>query len=168
MKIYLDDINIETSGNLPVIGTKAPDFELVIKDFSVISLNNFVNKNIVLNVFPSLDTGTCSTSIRRFNEEASKLKDTIIVCASMDSPFACINFCDSNRVDNVVVGSDIRNRSLGANYGLTIIDSPLAGLLARAVIVIDKNQKVIYTELVSNINNEPNYAAALEVLQNNN
>jgi thiol peroxidase len=165
-RVYLDDEKIETSGDLPAIVSQAPDFELVIRDFSVVTLSSFVNKNIVLNVFPSLDTGTCSASIRRFNIEASKLKDTVIVCASMDSPFACLNFCDSNKVDNVIIGSDIRNRALGANYGLTIIDSALAGLLARAVVVIDKSQKIIYTELVTNINNAPNYDAALSALKN--
>lgn len=165
MIVYLDDINIETSGSLPSIGSQAPDFELVIRDFTVVSLESFIGKNIILNVFPSLDTGTCSTSIRRFNEEASKLKDTVVVCASMDSPFACLNFCDSYNINNTIVGSDIRNRTLGANYGLTIIDSALAGLLARAVVVIDQNQKVIYSELVSNINAEPDYDAALDALK---
>ena len=165
MRAYLKDINIETSGSLPSIGSQAPDFELVTKDFTIVTLESFVGKNIILNVFPSLDTPICSASIRRFNEEATKLKDTVVVCASMDSPFACLSFCDSYKIDNVIVGSDIRNRMLGANYGLTIIDSALAGMLARAVVIIDQKQKVIYSELVSNIDTEPNYDAALEVLK---
>ena len=165
-KVFLDDINIETSGNLPEIGSDAPDFDLVTKEFKLITLEDFKNKNIILNIFPSIDTKICSMSVRHFNMEASKLKDTVVICASMDSPFACLNFCGDNGIDNVIVSSDIRNRSLGSNYGLTIIDSPLAGLLARAVVIIDKNQKVIYTELVNDINKEPNYEQAFAVFKN--
>lgn len=165
-KIHLDDINIETSGNLPEIGSNAPDFELVTRDFTVITLENFANKNIILNIFPSIDGGTCSKSVEEFNKKASNLEDTTIICASMDSPYAYLSYCSSHDLNkNLIVGSDIRNRDLGANYGVTIIDSPLAGLLARSVIVINKQHKVIYTELVSDISNEPNYNAALEALK---
>lgn len=160
-KIHLDGTDIKTSGDLPKIGDNAPNFELITTDFKVITLESFANKNIILNIFPSADTDTCSSSIKKFNHEASKLKDTIVICASMDSPFAYLNYSVTNDISNIIVGSDIRNRSLGANYGLTIIDSPLAGLLARAIIVIDKNHKVTYTELVSDISNSPNYEKAL-------
>lgn len=165
-QIHFDDIIIETCGSLPKIGSAAPDFELITRSLAVITLKDFIGKNIILNIFPSIDTATCSKSVHKFNKEASKLKDTTIICASMDSPYAFINYCNANNLnENIIVGSDIRNRDLGANYGVTIIDSPLAGLLARSVIVINKQHKIIYTELVSNISNEPNYFAALDALK---
>lgn len=166
-RICLDDINIETSGDLPEIGSNAPDFELITKDLSIITLENFAGKNIILNIFPSINTGTCAKSVEEFNKEASKLENTNIICASMDSPYAYISYCNSYDLNkNLIVGSDIRNRDLGTNYGVTIIDSPLAGLLARAIVVINKQHKVIYTELVSDLSNEPHYKAALEALKN--
>lgn len=152
---------INTSGELPKVGSKAPDFNLVKNDLSVASLADFAGSKLVLNIFPSIDTGTCATSVRTFNAKASALENTKVLCISRDLPFAQKRFCGSEGLENVVNLSDFRDGSFGTAYGVTLIDSVLKGLHARAIVVIDETGKVAYSELVSEIANEPNYDAAL-------
>ncbi|WP_447636934.1 thiol peroxidase [Flavobacterium microcysteis] len=155
---------VKTSGELPKVGSKAPDFKLVNKDLGVVSLSDFAGKKLVLNVFPSIDTATCATSVRSFNAKASGLENTTVLCISRDLPFAQKRFCGAEGLDNVISLSDFRDGSFGKNYGLEIADSALAGLHSRAVIVLDENGTVLHTEQVSEIANEPNYESALAVL----
>ncbi|HEX8561637.1 MAG TPA: thiol peroxidase [Flavobacterium sp.] len=155
---------VHTSGDLPHNGLQAPDFKLVRSDLSTASLADFAGKKLVLNIFPSVDTGTCATSVRTFNEKASGLENTLVLCISRDLPFAQTRFCGAEGLQDVVNLSDFRGQAFGKAYGLEIIDGKLAGLLARAVVVIDENQKIIHTELVPEIANEPNYDAALAAL----
>ena len=155
---------IPTSGELPKIGSKAADFQLVQNDLSIASLANFAGSRLVLNIFPSIDTGTCATSVRKFNESASKLENTKVLCISRDLPFAQKRFCGAEGLENVVNLSDFKEGSFGKNYGLEISDGVLAGLHSRVVIVLDENGIVKYTEQVSEIANEPNYENALASL----
>ena len=155
---------IHTSGELPKIGSKATDFQLVQNDLSVATLANFAGSRLVLNIFPSIDTGTCATSVRKFNESASKLENTKVLCISRDLPFAQKRFCGAEGLENVVNLSDFKDGSFGKNYGLEISDGPLAGLHSRVVIVLDENGIVKYTEQVAEIANEPNYENALASL----
>jgi len=155
---------INTSGELPKIGSKAADFQLVQNDLSVASLASFTGSRLVLNIFPSIDTGTCATSVRKFNESASKLENTKVLCISRDLPFAQKRFCGAEGLENVINLSDFKDGSFGKNYGLEISDGPLAGLHSRVVIVLDENGIVKYTEQVSEIANEPNYENALASL----
>jgi thiol peroxidase len=155
---------VETIGELPKIGTQAPAFTLVGPDLSELSLSGFSGKKVVLNIFPSIDTGTCAMSVRRFNEAASKLSNTVVVCVSADLPFAAARFCGAEGIENVKTGSVFRSPDFGKNYGVTITTGPLSGLLSRSVVVIDENGKVIYTEQVKETTEEPNYEAALKVL----
>lgn len=164
MEITLKGAPIHTIGNLPSIGSQAPDFTLVKSDLSTLSLNDFTGKNIVLNIFVSIDTPTCATSVRKFNENLSKLTNTVVLCVSMDLPFALQRFCGAENLNNVIPASAFRNTDFGKNYGVTLADSPLAGLLSRAVVVIDPNQKVIYVEQVAEITAEPNYEAVSKAL----
>ena len=152
-----------TIGNLPSVGTKAPEFKLTGQDLSDFSLENFKGKRIVLNIFPSLDTDVCAASVRKFNEEASKLENTVVICASMDLPFAATRFCVANGIKNVMTGSGFRS-DFGDIYGVKLVDTPLRGLYARAVVVIDSDGKVIGTELVEEITNEPDYSKILKLL----
>ena len=152
---------IHTSGELPTVGSKCPDFTLVQNDLSTTSLSDFSGSKVVLNIFPSIDTGTCATSVRTFNQKASTLENTKVLCISRDLPFAQKRFCGSEGLENVVNLSDFRDGSFGNDYGVTLIDSVLKGLHARAIVVIDETGKVAYSELVSEIANEPNYEAAL-------
>lgn len=155
-----------TYGNVPRPGDVAPDFKLVTPELKEITNADFKGRKVVLNVFPSLDTDVCAASVRRFNDEASKLDNTTILAVSMDLPFAAGRFCTVNGIKNVIPASAFRDRdSFAKNYGLEIVDGPLAGLLARAVIVIDENGKVAYTDLVEEITHEPRYDEALEVLR---
>lgn len=154
-----------TYGTLPKIGDKAPCFTLVTSDMKEISCADFKGKNIVLSIFPSLDTSVCATSVRHFNEVASKFKDTVLICVSMDLPFAAHRFCTTEGITNVVVASAFRSQIFAQKYGVQIVDGPLAGLLARAVVVIDKNFKVVYTEIVEEITNEPTYQSVLDILE---
>ena len=155
---------IHTSGNLPHKGSKATDFTLIKNDLSTASLSDFAGKRLVLNIFPSIDTGTCAQSVRTFNEKASKLENTTVLCISRDLPFAQKRFCGAEGLENVINLSDFKSGEFGKNYGLEITDGPLAGLHSRAVLVLDENGTVIHEEQVGEIADEPNYEAALAVL----
>ncbi|MBC7642620.1 MAG: thiol peroxidase [Flavobacterium sp.] len=155
---------INTTGELPKIGTKAKDFKLSKADLSIVSLADFEGNQLVLNIFPSVDTGTCAASVRRFNESASRLSNTKVLCISRDLPFAQARFCGAERLENVISLSDFNDGSFGKNYGLEIADSVFAGLHSRVVIIIDENGLIKYTEQVPEIANEPNYEAALAAL----
>lgn len=155
---------VNTSGELPAVGSQLADFNLVQNDLSVASLSNFAGKKLVLNIFPSVDTGTCATSVRKFNESASGLENTTVLCISRDLPFAQKRFCGAEGLENVVNLSDFQDGSFGKTNGLDIIDGPLKGLLSRAIIVVDESGKVVHTEQVAEIANEPNYEAALAAL----
>ena len=155
---------IHTSGELPKVGTKLADFKLVKNDLSIASLGDFAGSKLVLNIFPSIDTGTCAASVRKFNESASKLENTKVLCISRDLPFAQKRFCGAEGLENVVNLSDFQEGSFGKANGLEIVDGVLAGLHSRSVIVVDENGTVSYTEQVPEIANEPNYEAALASL----
>ena len=155
---------IQTSGDLPKVGTKAPDFALVKNDLSTVTLADFAGSKVVLNIFPSIDTGTCAASVRKFNEKASTLANTKVLCISRDLPFAQKRFCGAEGLENVINLSDFKDGSFGKNYGLEITDGPLAGLHSRVVIVLDENGTILHTEQVKEIADEPNYDAALAVL----
>ena len=155
---------INTTGELPKVGTKAKDFKLSKTDLSIVSLADFEGNNLVLNIFPSVDTGTCAASVRKFNESASGLSNTKVLCISRDLPFAQARFCGAEGLENVISLSDFNDGSFGKNYGLEIADSVFAGLHSRVVIVIDENGLIKYTEQVPEIANEPNYKAALVAL----
>ena len=163
--IYFKGTPCHTYGNIPAVGTKAPCFNLVTKDLTDIRCNDFPGKRIVLNIFPSLDTPVCAASVRRFNQEAAGLTDTEVVCVSMDLPFAQGRFCSAEGIENVIVASAFRSPTFSQQFGLQIVDGPLAGLLARAVIVLDENHKVIFSDLVEEITNEPDYEGAISVLK---
>lgn len=155
---------INTIGTLATIGTKAADFKMVANDLSEMTLANFAGQKLVLNIFPSLDTGTCAASVRRFNAEASKLENVKVLCISRDLPFAQARFCGAEGLEDVINLSDFRYGTFGTDYNATIADGPLAGLLSRAVVVVDEKGIVTYTEQVSEIVDEPNYDAALAAL----
>jgi thiol peroxidase len=156
---------VETSGILPGINIKAPDFALTKTDLSDISLNDFPGKKLVLNIFPSIDTSVCASSARRFNEEAGKLDNTVVLCISADLPFAHNRFCEAEGLKNVLPLSVFRSDTFGKDYGVTITNGPLAGLLSRAIVIINEEGKVIYTEQVPEIAQEPDYEAALEAVK---
>jgi len=155
---------VHTVGNLPQKGAQAPDFNLVKTDLSKASLADFKGTKLVLNIFPSVDTGTCAASVRRFNEKASALENTKVLCISRDLPFAQNRFCGAEGLSNVISLSDFKDGSFGREYGVTLTDGPLDGLLSRAVVVIDQNGTVTYTEQVPDIKDEPDYEAALAAL----
>ena len=155
---------IHTSGELPKIGTKLADFKLVKNDLSIATLSDFSGKKLVLNIFPSIDTGTCATSVRKFNESATQLETTLVLCISRDLPFAQKRFCGAEGIENVVNLSDFQDGSFGKTNGLEIVDGKIAGLNSRVIIVVDENGTIVYTEQVPEIANEPNYEAALAVL----
>ncbi|WP_375240606.1 thiol peroxidase [Polaribacter sp.] len=155
---------INTIGNLPKIGSKAANFSLKTVDLSEKTLEDFKGKKVVLNIFPSIDTGTCATSVREFNKKASELENTVVLCISKDLPFAQARFCGAEGIDNVVMLSDFANGSFGKDYELDIANGPLAKLHSRAVVILDEEGKVIYTEQVSEIADEPNYEAALKAI----
>ena len=155
---------VHTSGELPAVGSKLADFKLVQNDLSVASLSNFAGKKLVLNIFPSIDTGTCAASVRKFNESAGGLENTTVLCISRDLPFAQKRFCGAEGLENVVNLSDFQEGGFGKANGLEITDGPLAGLHSRAIIVVDANGTITHTEQVAEIANEPNYEAALAAL----
>jgi thiol peroxidase len=155
---------VRVDGDLPQAGSQAPAFSLVAGDLSDKTLADFAGKRKVLNIFPSVDTPTCAASVRKFNNEASKLANTVVLCISADLPFAQKRFCASEGLDNVVNLSALRGREFLKDYGVAIADGPLAGLAARAVVVLDENDKVLHSELVAEIAEEPNYEAALQAL----
>jgi len=155
---------IKTSGELPKVGSKAPNFQLVKTDLSIATLADYDGSKVVLNIFPSIDTGTCATSVRAFNAKASALNNTKVLCISRDLPFAQKRFCGAEGIENVENLSDFKTGGFGKDYGLEIVDSVLAGLHSRVVIVLDENGIVIYEEQVPEIADEPNYEAALASL----
>ncbi|MAD98407.1 MAG: lipid hydroperoxide peroxidase [Flavobacteriaceae bacterium] len=163
-KITLQGNPFNTLGDLPAVGSKAPNFNLSASDLSVKTLQDFEGKKVVLNVFPSIDTPTCATSVRTFNKEASSLDNAVVLCISRDLPFAQSRFCGAEGLENVISLSDFANGSFGKDYNLEITDGPLANLHSRAIVVIDENGTVVHTEQVGEIADEPNYSAALEHL----
>ena len=163
-KITLKGNEIHTNGDIPKIGDEAPDFVLVNEDLNNVTLEDYKNKNKILSRVPSLDTPVCQTSTKVFNEKASSLKDTIILTISADLPFAMTRLCSSEKLNNIKSLSMMRSRNFAKDYGVLIVDGPLAGITARAVVVIDKNNIVIHSELVKEIADEPDYDGALNCL----
>ncbi|MFY0606632.1 MAG: thiol peroxidase [Cyclobacteriaceae bacterium] len=155
---------VNTIGELPQIGSKAKAFDLVKTDLSNTSLGDFGGKRVILNIFPSIDTGTCATSVRQFNKKAADLDNTVVLCVSHDLPFAHARFCGAEGIDKVISVSVFRNSDFGKDYGILMIDGPLKGLLARSIVVIDTEGTITHTELVPEIVNEPNYDSALASL----
>ena len=162
--VTLKGNSINTLGNLPSNGSSAPDFTLTKNDLSSASLGDYKGQKVVLNIFPSIDTGTCAQSVRQFNQEAAELDNTKILCISKDLPFAQARFCGAEGIDKVETLSDFRDGNFGDAYQVTFTDGPLQGLHSRAVVVIDANGTVVYSEQVPEIVDEPNYKAALEAL----
>lgn len=163
-KITFQGNTIHTSGNLPQVGAQAQDFKLIGEDLSEKSLSDFEGKKIVFNIFPSIDTGVCAQSARTFNEKANALHNTVVVNVSKDLPFALKRFCAAEGLENVKNLSDFRG-NFGERYGVILEDSALQGLLSRAVVAVDENGKVIYTEQVPDIAQEPDYEAALAAVK---
>ena len=155
---------IHTSGSLPDVGAAAPAFVLTASDLSEVSGPEVGGKKHVLNIFPSLDTSVCAASVRRFNEEAAGMGNASVLCISMDLPFAQARFCGAEGLENVTTLSAFRHSEFGSNYGVDIVDGPLAGLLARAVVVVNEKGEVVHTELVQEIAQEPDYECALKAL----
>ncbi len=153
-----------TIGNLPQIGSKAIDFQLIKNDLSTVGLKDFTGKRIILNIFPSIDTGTCAASVRTFNKKVSSLDNTVVLCISRDLPFAQSRFCGVEGIENAITLSDFNTGQFGKDYGLTITDGPLQGLFSRSIVVLDQTGTVIYTEQVAETVDEPNYDNALAKL----
>jgi len=156
---------IETSGNLPSVGSKAPDFKLTATDLSTKSLTDYNGSRLILNIFPSVDTGTCAQSVRTFNEKASQLENTKVLCISKDLPFALARFCGAEGLDNVETLSDFKTGDFGNDYGITFKTGPLEALLSRCIVVIEKDGTILHSEQVAEIKDEPNYTAALDALK---
>ena len=163
-QITLQGQQIETIGELPAVGASALNFTLTKSDLSDVTLLDFPDKQLVLNIFPSIDTSVCAASVRRFNKEASELDNTIVLCISADLPFAHSRFCEAEGLNDVIPLSVFRATEFGIDYGVTITTGPLKGLLSRAIIIIDVSGQVIYTEQVPEITQEPDYEAALAAL----
>ena len=159
--VTLNGTPYNTNGELPKVGEMAPDFNLKKVDLSSTNLSDYKGANLILNIFPSIDTATCATSVRTFNKRASELENTKVVCVSRDLPFAQKRFCGAEGIDNVITASDFATGDFGKNYGLELENGPLAALHARAIVVVDANGIVKHTELVSDIASEPNYDAAI-------
>ncbi len=162
--ITLKGSAINTNGDLPAVGSSAPAFKLTTKDLADVGLDAYAGKKKLLNIVPSLDTDVCATSTRKFNESASAHADTVVLVVSADLPFAAGRFCTTEGLDNVIALSMMRSRNFAKDYGVLIENGPLAGITARAVIVLDADNKVLYAELVPDIVQEPNYEAALKAL----
>lgn len=156
---------IAVAGSIPQAGSKAQPFTLVAKDLSDVTLSQFAGKRKVLNIFPSIDTGVCAASVRKFNQLATEIDNTVVLCISADLPFAQARFCGAEGLNNVITLSTFRNGEFLKNYGVELIEGPLQGLAARAVVVIDENDNVIFSQLVNEITTEPDYDAALAVLK---
>ena len=163
-EITLKGNPIHTSGDLPEVGAVAPDFKLTDKGLADHGLEDYRGQRVILNIFPSVDTAVCSASVRRFNVAAAALANTAVLNISRDLPFAFARFCGAEGIDRVETLSELRDMSFGDAWGVRIIDGPMAGLLARAVVVLDEHHKIVYTELVPEIAQEPNYEAALKFL----
>jgi len=155
---------VNTSGNLPAVGSAAPAFTLTNTDLSDVSLADYAGKRVVLNIFPSIDTPVCAASVKRFNEEAAKLGDAVVLCVSADLPFAHKRFCGAEGIDKVESLSTVRGGGFGDAYGVRLVDGPLAGVLARAIVVVGADGKVAHSQLVPEIKQEPDYTAALGAL----
>ncbi|MDZ4752209.1 MAG: thiol peroxidase [Flavobacteriales bacterium] len=150
--------DVETTGNLPIVGSKAPNFRLTGQDLRDFSLEDFKGKRIVLNIFPSIDTSTCASSVRKFNELAASMENTEVICVSKDLPFACKRFCGAEGISNVITGSQYKDNSFSEGYQVDMISgTALSGLMSRAVVVVDADGIVEYTEQVGDISDEPNY-----------
>ncbi len=156
---------IHTAGELPKVGTQAPDFRLTNQDLADVKLSDLKGKRVVLNIFPSIDTGVCASSTRKFNELASQIENTVIICVSKDLPFAFKRFCGAEGLTQVHGGSQYKDNSFSNAYGVDIIDGKLAGLMSRAVVIIDENGIVLYNQQVVEIGEEPNYEAAMDALK---
>ncbi len=156
---------VQTAGKLPATGAKAPDFVLTKADLSDVSLKDFEGKKKILNIVPSLDTGVCATSARKFDHEVAALQGTVLLTISNDLPFAMARFCKAEGLDNVISLSQMRDRTFGTVWGVNMTTGPLAGILSRAVVVLDSKNTVVYTEQVPEIGQEPNYAAALAAVK---
>jgi thiol peroxidase len=165
-KIKLKGNVINTVGELPQAGDVAPDFKLTKNDLSDVTLQEYRGKKVVLNIFPSLDTAVCAMSVRKFNAEAENLSNTVVLCISRDLPFAQARFCGAEGLENVITLSEMRDGDFSQHYGVRIIDGPMAGLMARAVVILNEGGVVKYTELVPEITQEPNYEEALKNLKN--
>lgn len=148
---------VKTNGSLPAVGTTAPDFKLVGAGLNEISIADFKGKRVVLNIFPSIDTGVCATSVRNFNKLAAATDNVVVICVSKDLPFAASRFCGAEGLDKVITASDFRYNNFATDYGVLMTDGPLAGLMARSVVAFDENGKVVYNQLVPEITEEPNY-----------
>jgi thioredoxin-dependent peroxiredoxin len=156
---------IQTSGQLPAVGTQAPDFSLTGRDLADVGLSSFAGKRKLLNIVPSLDTGVCAASARHFNVDAASVPGTVLLVVSCDLPFAMGRFCEAEGIQNVIPLSELRTRDFGRDYGVRITTGPLAGLLSRAVVVLDERNRVVYTQQVPEIAEEPDYAKALAALR---
>ncbi len=163
--ITLKGNKCRTSGTLPKVGTKAPAFKLTNNKLQEVTLKDYSGKMKILNIVPSLDTGICDMSARRFEKEVAKLAKTVVLNISRDTPFAAGRFCDKRKIKKVVTLSEFTNRDFGAKYGVAIVNGPMNGALARAIVVLDENDKVLYTELVPEIAQEPDYAAAIAAVK---
>jgi thiol peroxidase len=163
-KITLKGTPVNTSGNLPSKGTQAPEFQLVKSDLGQFFLSEMKGKKLILNIFPSLDTSVCATSVRKFNQMSAGKANTAVLCISKDLPFAHKRFCTTEGIENVVTLSGFRDSSFGKSYGVDIIDGPMAGLYARSVVVLDEKGKVVYSQLVPEITQEPDYDSALAAI----
>ena len=161
-KIAFKGNPVETSGSLPKVGELAPDFTLVSSDLSEVSLSDFKGKNVVLNIFPSLDTGVCAASVRNFNKKAGSLDNTVVLGISADLPFASGRFCSTEGIENTIALSTYRDQSFAKDYGVLMNDGPLKGLNSRAVVVINPQGEVIYNQMVPEITEEPNYDSAID------
>ena len=163
-KTAIDGNEVTTSGDLPSVGSASPAFDLVGTDLGAVKNSDFAGKRVVLNIFPSVDTGVCAASVRQFNEVAAGLDNTVVVNVSKDLPFALDRFCGAEGIENVVTASAFRS-SFGDDFGVTQVDGPLAGMLARSVVVLNENGEVIYNQLVPEIKTEPDYDSALAALK---
>ena len=156
---------LQTVGSLPKVGTKAPTFSLTTTDLTDVPLENFTSKRVLINIFPSLDSSVCAQSVKTFNHKASDIPNLTVLCISADLPFAHKRFCETENIKNVITLSCFRNPKFGQDYGVTIMSGPLRGLLSREIVLIDTNGKILYTQQISDITQEPDYSAALLQLE---
>lgn len=164
-KVVLKGNPINTIGELPKAGSKAPDFKLTNSDLQDKSLADFKGKKKILNIVHSLDTGTCATSAKKFNEAVTKLNNTVVITISADLPFAQSRFCGAENLKNIVTLSMMRDKNFAKDYGVLVLDGPIAGICARSIVVLDENDKVVYTEQVHEVTGEPNYDKALAAVK---
>ncbi|HET8858546.1 thiol peroxidase [Marivirga sp.] len=164
-KVTLGGNPSNTVADLPAKGEKAPDFKLVKTDMSEVSLSDYKGKNVILNIFPSVDTKVCAMSVREFNEKAAALDNTVVLCVSKDLPFAQARFCAAQDIENAIPVSNFRNDSFGKDYGVELVDGGFKGLNARAVVVVNPKGKIVYNQLVPEIGNEPDYEKALAAVK---